>query len=262
MPALSNLEEYAHPHLYDLENADFEPEGSFYLELAKELGGPILELGCGTGRITIPLAQNGLEITGLDVVPGMLTLARQKAGDLPIHWVEADARNFDLGKQFNLIFENGAVFMHMLTNADQHAFLACVREHLAEDGRFVFSVMFPHPDDLESTAEEKEWYTYQDAHGSTVRVSGTEEYNHLRQVKLETAIRRISSPDGPEVQYVAPMQLRYTFPQEMERVLEYTGFEVKQRYGGPDRSPLTPQSSDMVFVCAKKKHSPGEPEGM
>jgi ubiquinone/menaquinone biosynthesis C-methylase UbiE len=63
-----NLSEYSDPKLYDAENSDFEPDGSFILSLAKKHGGAVLELGCGTGRVTIPLAENGVEIVGLDVV--------------------------------------------------------------------------------------------------------------------------------------------------------------------------------------------------
>lgn len=96
------LEEYLHPDLYDLENPDFEPEGPFYLSIARETGGPVLELGCGTGRYTIPLARAGLAVTGLDRTPAMLDEARAKAGDLPIQWVEADARDYQLGPLFGL----------------------------------------------------------------------------------------------------------------------------------------------------------------
>ena len=248
----ANLEEYNYPELYDLENPDFEPEGLFYLSIAQALGGPVLELGCGTGRMAIPLAQHGLKVTGLDLVPGMLAAARTKAGSLPIQWIEADVRNFHLGQQFKFIFEGGGVFMHMLTNADQDAFLACVREHLAPGGRFAISQFFPHCSGLQTVSEEKDWFTYLDKQGRTVRVSGTEHYDDLRQVKLETAIRRITVPDGDEIVHVAPLKLRYTFPQEMERLLDCAGFEILERYGGPDRSPLTADSRFQVYVCAKK----------
>ena len=63
----SNLEDYEDPVLYDAQNDDFGADGSFYLALAQKVGGPMLELGCGTGRITIPLAQQGMEMTGLDL---------------------------------------------------------------------------------------------------------------------------------------------------------------------------------------------------
>jgi SAM-dependent methyltransferase len=244
-----NLEEYRDPELYDLENPDFEPEGPFYLAYARELGGSVLELGCGTGRITIPLAKAGVEITGLDVVSGMLAQARAKAGGLPVEWIEADVRSFHLGRRFKLIFENGCVFMHMLTRSDQQAFLARVREHLAPGGRFIVSLLFPHPDLLVTDREEKDWFTYTDLQGRTVRVSGTDEYDELRQVKTETAIRRIIEPDGAETVRVAPLSLRYTFPQEMEALLEQAGFEVLERFGGPDRSPVSKESQHLVYVC-------------
>ena len=78
MPDHTNLEDYTDPDLFDLENQDFEPDGPFYLALAKKLGGAALELGCGTGRVTIPLARQGIEITGLDIVPGMLATLEAK----------------------------------------------------------------------------------------------------------------------------------------------------------------------------------------
>ena len=249
----SNLDEYLHPDLYDLENPDFEPEGPFYLSIARQVGGPVLELGCGTGRMTIPLAQYGLEITALDVAPGMLAAARAKAGDLPIRWLEADVRDFHLGQAFNFVFENGGVFMHMLTNADQLAFLACVREHLAPRGRFVVSLFFPHPDQLVTNLEEKDWFSYQDGQGRTVRVSGIEEYDELRQVKTETAYRRVASPDGSETLHTAPLQLRYTFPQEMEGLLDRAGLAVVERYGSADRSTLTAESRSIVYVCTLRE---------
>jgi 2-polyprenyl-3-methyl-5-hydroxy-6-metoxy-1,4-benzoquinol methylase len=63
-----NLEEYADPEIYDLENREFEPDGPFSLGFATKLKGPVLELGCGTGRVTIPLAQHGVDMTGLDLM--------------------------------------------------------------------------------------------------------------------------------------------------------------------------------------------------
>ena len=155
MDLLPNLGEYLDPQLYDLENPDSEPETSFYLTLARELGGSVLELGCGTGRFTIPLAQAGLDVTGLDVVSAMLNRAKAKAGNLPITWIEADARSFSLNRKFKFIFESGGLFMHLLTNADQEACLACVREHLVHDGCFVVSLFFPHRELLENVSDEK-----------------------------------------------------------------------------------------------------------
>jgi SAM-dependent methyltransferase len=248
-----NLVEYRDPQIYDLENSDFEPDGPFLLEIARKTGNPVLELGCGTGRLTIPMARNGVEITGIDIVPTMLERARQKTSDLNIHWVLADVRTFRLDHTFRMIFESGSVFQHMLTRSDQESFLTRVREHLDQDGLFVFGSFFPHPEQLVSDEEEKEWFTTQHPQGWEIRVSGTEHYDELQQVKLETAYRRWKDASGREIVSVAPLALRYTFPQEMEALLHYNGFTVVERYGDNDGSPLTNRSRLMIYVCCKQK---------
>lgn len=248
-----NLSEYSDPKLYDAENSDFGPDGPFILSLAKGLGGAVLELGCGTGRMTIPLAENGVEIVGLDVVSGMVDLARQKSEGLPIEWVVADVRNYQLGRKFRLIFESGSVFHHMLTRQDQEAYLARVREHLEDDGRLVLSIFFPKPRNLASTEEEEDWFTAEHPDGYEIKVSGIDRYDAIRQVKTETAYRRWTDASGKEMTQVAPLSLRYVFPQEMEALLHYNGFEIVAQYGDFDRSPVTEESRLITLVCRKSK---------
>jgi SAM-dependent methyltransferase len=247
-----NLSEYSDPKLYDAENCDFEPDGPFILSLAKELGGAVLELGCGTGRLTIPLAENGVEIVGLDVVPGMVDLAKQKSDGLPIEWVVADVRNYQLGRKFRLIFESGSVFHHMLTREDQEAYLARVREHLEEDGRLVLSLFFPKSHNLVSSDKEEEWFTAEHPDGYEIKVSGIDKYDAFRQVKTETAYRRWTDSSGKEMLQIAPLSLRYVFPQEMEALLHYNGFEIVEQYGDFDRSPVTDESRLITLVCRKQ----------
>jgi SAM-dependent methyltransferase len=247
-----DLSEYSDPELYDLENSDFEPDGPFILSLAKKLGGAVLELGCGTGRVTIPLAENGVEIVGLDIVPGMIELARNKSGKLPIEWVVADVRTFQLGRKFRLIFESGSVFHHMLTRQDQEAYLARVREHLENnDGRLVLSLFLPKPRNLISSEEEEEWFVAEHPDGYEIKVSGIDKYDPMRQVKTETAYRRWTDVNGNAMVQVAPLSLRYVFPQEMEALLHYNGFEIAAQYGDVDLSPVTDESRQLVYICRK-----------
>jgi SAM-dependent methyltransferase len=247
-----NLLEYADPEIYDLENSDFEPDGPFILSLAKELGGAVLELGCGTGRLTIPLAQSGVEIVGIDIVPSMVERAKQKAGELPIEWILADVRTVQLGRKFRLIFESGSVFRHMLTRPDQEAYLARVWEHLEDDGRLIINSLFPRPRDLICTEVEEDWFTMQHPDGYEIRVSGVDKYDALQQVKMETAYRRWTDVNGQEIVRVAPLSLRYVFPQEMEALLHYNGFEIVERYGDVDQSPLTNDSRYLIYICKKR----------
>ncbi|RPI82483.1 MAG: class I SAM-dependent methyltransferase [Chloroflexi bacterium] len=251
MESDSNLEEYADPVLYDLENREFEPDGSFFLTLARQVGGPVLELGCGTGRLTIPIAGDGISITGLDVVPLMLEHAKRKAQGTTIDWIEADVRTFSLAKRFQMIFESGSVFQHMLTLEDQQAFLQRVYQHLKSEGLFAFSVFFPQPDVLKDESEQH-WFSYPNAQGQVVKVSGLQTYDPLRQVKVETAIRRWIGGDGLEIVHRAPLSLRFVFPQEIETLLHYNGFSVLERFGNWDRSPLTKSSNLMIYICKKR----------
>jgi SAM-dependent methyltransferase len=239
--------EYDHPNLYDLENRDFTPQGPFYLALAQQTGDPVLELGCGTGRITIPLARHGVAITGLDIVPGMLEQARRKAADLSIDWVEADARAFQLPSAFRLIYATAGAFQHMLERADQEALLARVRAHLAPDGLFAFDVGSSQV--IGDMPEEQPWFTYADERGGEVRVSGTCRYDVVRQVYTEAAYRRWQGADGQEVTHYAPLEMRFFYPQELEALLHYNGFTVMERYGDYDRGPLTAESRTMIYVC-------------
>ena len=132
-----NLEEFSDAANYDLEDAS-DTGIAFYTALAQETGGPVLEIACGTGRVSVPIARLGFSVTGLDIVPRMIERARSKSVGLPTRWIVGDARTFDLGKQFRLIFLTGNSFQAFLTNADQEALLQRVYSHLHDEGLFAF----------------------------------------------------------------------------------------------------------------------------
>lgn len=248
----SNLEDYTDPRLFDLENDDFEPDGPFYLALAQKINGSVLELGCGTGRLTIPLARHGIDITGLDIVPEMLNRAQSKAGDQQIPWVEGDVRDFHLGRKFNLICAPGCVFEHLLNHKDQKVMLACVRKHLTSEGIFVIAVRVPQPGMMIDT-DEQEWFSYQDEDGREVHVSGTDHYDPLQQIRHETAYRRWYNTDGKEIISRARLALRLIFPQEMEMLLHYNGFVVLHRWGDWNSNSPTNESHLIIYECQKMR---------
>src|SRR5215213_144084 len=182
-----NLEEYADPVDYDRQDSS-DTGVAFYAALAQETGGPVLEIACGTGRATIPIARRGFAVTGLDIVPGMLERARSKSAGLPTRWVGGDARSFDLGERFRLIFVTGNAFQSFLTRADQEALLERVRAHLHDEGLFAFETRNPRWNadtssatgdlwaNLETRDAEEDWQTYTDSSGRHVRVSKTQVY--------------------------------------------------------------------------------------
>jgi len=110
---------------YDWRLADSKEEIPFYVQLAKEHGGPVLELGCGTGRITLPIAEVGIEAVGLDLSDDMLEIARQKLSRMPqavqakIKSVEGNMADFTLEQQFSLVILPNNQFRELLTTKEQ-----------------------------------------------------------------------------------------------------------------------------------------------
>jgi SAM-dependent methyltransferase len=256
----NNLEEFSDPINYDMQDRS-DTGVAFYSALAQEVGGSVLEIACGTGRVTIPIAKLGFPVTGLDIVPGMLAQARSKSLGLPVRWVEADARTFDLGEQFRLIFLTGNAFQAFVTNAEQAALLQRVRAHLGDEGLFAFETRNPLLPTtktrtgffvaLETNTEEQDWPSFVNANGYEVRVSTTQVYDHVAQVVHLTSYKRWYD-DEEEHTKIARTALRYTFPQELAGLLHYNGFTIMRQYGDWDLEPLTATSPSIISVCRKR----------
>ena len=248
-------EEYTDPISYDLENGLDGPELPFYCGLATATGGPALDLACGTGFLTIPLAKLGLALTGVDLAAPMLDHARHKAGVLPIRWVHADCRALDLGERFALITLTGNAFQEFLTREDQEGLLGSVTRHLAPDGRFAFETRFPRRAPLflmdapagEWSAEEF-WRSHTNERGATVTTATSQRHDSLRQT-VEYAIIQRWQEDGRERELTEHTTLRFVYPQEMEALLHYNGLAIDAAYGDWDRRPLAIDSPRMIYVC-------------
>ena len=245
----SNFDIYNDPANYDLESGRYDPDGSILLELTAQANGRILELGCGTGRITIPLAKRGIELTALDLLPHLLEYAKSKADGLPIEWHCQDVRTFDLDRQFSFIFTKGSVFNHLLNRTDQEAMLSRVHHHLAPGGKFLFDIGFKRPDKMVDVTEPEAWFTFTDKDGREVTMYGTDHYDHLDQIWTQTSTYRWQ--ENGRIKESAPTKLilRYIMPQEMEALLHYNGFKILARYGDFKGKPLNPASYEQIYLC-------------
>lgn len=128
----------------------------FYRRQITRYGEPVLELACGTGRLTIPLAEDGADITGLDLYEEMLDLARKKASDrgLNIPLIQGDMRRFGLGKKYRFIFIQAQSLSHLHTQKEVEDCLSCVRGHLTEDGRLLIELFNPSLSLLSRNSDE------------------------------------------------------------------------------------------------------------
>ena len=245
------LGEFLDPINYDLEVGGDHPSHQFYANLAKQVEGNVLEVASGTGLVAIPLAIQGVPITGLDITPAMLAHAKYKSErlGLPIRWIEGDARNFDLGEKFNFIYMTGNAFQAFLNNSDQQALLRNIRKHLTDNGVFAFETRNPDWKELTTDLNEDEWMTYTNDRGYRVRIMETREYDHAAQVLVYTLYRRWQE-DGEDKERVTRIAIRYTFPQELNALLVYNGFRILTQYGDWDKSPLTKDSHSIISVCS------------
>src|SRR5258706_7499137 len=125
---------------YDAQHKNFAVDIPFYLEQAVNYGDPILELACGTGRVTIPIAKSGFDITGIDISSGMLNSAAVDAAEAgaKVNFIKGDIRSFELEKKFALIIFPYNAIAHLL---DLKSVIACflhVKKHLGKKGKFIF----------------------------------------------------------------------------------------------------------------------------
>ncbi|TYS55888.1 class I SAM-dependent methyltransferase [Sutcliffiella horikoshii] len=250
----NNLEKYEDANEYDRKHENFLVDLPLILEWAPK-DSPIIELACGTGRLTIPLAEQGHEMIGVDIHAGMLERAKAKAIDknLPIQWYLQDCTQLSLTKSTKLMFMSGNSFQHFLTNEVQDALFQSVHRHLEAGGIFIFDTRNPIMEDLSKVDEYEEHFTH--SSGILVAEYHKETYQPMTQILHCETERRFFNGTLIESIEKDRILLRYVFPLEMRRLLNEHGFKVLHEYGDWNKSLLTANSPQMVYVCQKKGSS-------
>ena len=235
---------------YDLAYRGDTEDIDFWLGQANRYGGPILELACGTGRVAVPIAKQGHEVTGLDLSGSMLEQARVNSTreGLDIQWVQADMRRFQIGQRFPLIICPSQSISRLLTVDDLEECLSRVREHLAPGGRFIFGVYNPSLEILGRDPGERSpylQYPHPDS-GKTVTVEDSCAYDRATQVLRITLHYRL--PDS-DVQPTEVINNRMYFPQELDSLMKHNGFNIEAKYGGFDSTQFVSASDHQILVC-------------
>jgi len=243
---------------YDLDDRDVTRDDiPFYIEQAAQAGGDILELACGTGRITLPLARAGHKVWGLDLSREMLgEFERKLSGEPPevrerIDLVHGDMCDFDLGRRFSLIFVPFRSFQ-ALTLYEQHkACLDSVRRHLADNGRFIINVFKPYTflDESWIAEETQDLDTVDPRTGFKVRRTHIQrEIDIDRQIIQADLIYYVTRSDGSEERLVEPLTLKYFYKDQMRGLLLSRGFEILGEMGYYDGRPIE-EGPELIFVC-------------
>jgi SAM-dependent methyltransferase len=244
------------PDLYDLMHAEFVDDISFLEEFTSTLDErpSVLELGCGTGRLLVPLLDAGARVTGLDSSPDMLGVARDRLalyGDR-LTLVDGDMRRFDLSEKFDLVVVGLNTFMHMLTTTDQLACLDSIRRHVRPAGLVLLDLANPH-----AVMRDTPLGVVQHRFTRPAPVDGDTSVTLWSNTVISTATQltqtmlffdEVSQSTGQLRRTAANVFLRLIYRYELEMLLHRTGFSLKTLYGDYQSSPFDDDSERMIGV--------------
>ena len=240
---------YDDADLYDLVSPPDATMERFYVEAAGGPGRHVLDLACGSGRFTAPLAASGALVTGGDISETMLARARAVVVERGVSadFVQLDMRDFVLGRQFDAILIAANSLMHLHSGTDFARAFSTIRQHLAPGGRLVFDVFVPSMRLLSLPAGQRELLgTFPHPRLGDVTVEETIAYDPITQVSR--ADWYWSTTDRKDFRHT-PLKLRQIFPQELPLLLASGGLRLAERFGDFNRDPLTAGSHRQVCVC-------------
>lgn len=246
---------YERPLYYDHAFKRHNQDLQFYVALAKRARGPVLELGAGTGRVTLALARAGVQVVGVDQSKAMLAQARARIEREPPEVQDAielragDMRTIRLRRRFALVIAPFNLFMHLYTREDFERALTTVRAHLAPRAKFAFDVLVPDLGALRRDPAKvyKCRPVFDPTDGKHHAYGESYDYDAVHQVqKVRMMFQRL---DRPELEHTTPLSLRCYFPEELSALLHYNGFSVTARYGDFAQGPLTSHSESQVLVA-------------
>jgi ubiquinone/menaquinone biosynthesis C-methylase UbiE len=237
-------------NIYDGMNTEIADLPFYSRWLKKKKNGNILELCCGTGRLTIPLAQDGHNIIGVDNNTSMLKQAERKANELktPISFIKSDMRSLDLPEVYDIIFIPFNSIHHLYDNQDFFNVLISVKQHLKNDGYFLFDCFNPNINYIVSS-ENKEIVVakYSTEDGREVVIKQTMSYENKTQINR---IKWHYFING-KFDSIQNMDIRLFFPQELEAYLKLYGFKIINKFGGFKEELFDNKSEKQILVCKK-----------
>ncbi len=246
MPVDEIFADEAFARLYDAFNP-WGPGDDFYLALARENGGPVLDLGCGTGLLATRIAGEVSAVVGVDPAQAMLQVARSRIGAERVEWVEADARALDLGRRFKLIYLTGHAFQVFLTDDDALAMLRAAARHLLPDGRLTFDTRNP---------AAKAWLHW--TPGASAEIAEIPTLGRVEQFvdttfDEATGIARIAHRYrflDSRTEQIGHSRIRFIDHNHVARLIEAAGLQVAACYGWWDRTSLKPDSAEIIVVAS------------
>ena len=236
---------YLNPNLYDALHNDIGTDESVIKYYAKKCNGPVLEIACGTGRLSKYIIDLGLPYTGIDNSKPFLDISLQKFGKNGT-FLYNDMQDFKLAEKFNFIFIGFNSFLHNLTDKDALNCLRCVREHLNSDGIFLLSIFLPDPEFLYRDEYLHEARTFFNYKGKQCRVLEKNSYDDETQINSLTWQLEINGKLSDETY---SFKQRMFYPHKMHLLFQESGFSVQEKFGDWDMNPMDEESPLQIYIC-------------
>jgi SAM-dependent methyltransferase len=261
--AAATSEHYEDPELYDHEYHRRRADVNYYRALAGKQGRSILELGCGSGRLLVPLVRDGARVVGVDLSQPMLRRCAERLARLRPQVREraillrADFRQFTVARKFPLVICPFNAMMHLYTRDDVGRFLSTVRAHLAPRGTFAFDVLNP---DLRwlTRDPDRRWARTRFTHPITKKAyyyTTNQTYDAATQIAWIRIFYDPADPPSGQIvrSHIVHLAHRQFFPEEMLGLLESNGFTVESREGGFGGEIFEAESESQVFRCKARQ---------
>ena len=237
--------------LYDLLLGNFGPGLDYYVDLAKAARGPVLDVGCGTGRILIPCLKAGVDAEGLDLFDGMLKRLREKAAafGLKPRLHHADMAKFNLPRRYALIMIPFNAFVHNLTTDDQLACLRTCRDHLQPEGLLTLDISFPGQQWVGQSSGTRafEGELPHPQTGLPIKMWDTRTFDRVKQLQYSfNEVEMLDAAGNVVETHRSKTTMRWTYKPEMELLLRVAGFARWEILGGYDGRPLLQETDDLI----------------
>lgn len=254
LPEASVTSPFDDGELYDVLLGGLKYGLDFYVDLARRTRGPVLDVGCGTGRVMLPCLQSGVDIDGLDLFEPMLARLRKSAAKLGLspRLYRADMSEFRLSRRYELVMIPFNAFTHNLTQESQLRCLQCCREHLLPGGMLVFDGAFPglHWIGAAQHSRVLEGEITDPRTGRTLRVFDTRSFDRVRQLQHSiTEVESVGADGSVELLQRSEFDTRWVYKDEMALLLRHTGYVRWEISGDFDGRELT-QETDAMIVRA------------
>ena len=220
----------------------------FYLALARQIGGPVLDLGCGTGMLACRIAAEGLDVTGADPAAGMLRVARARPGADRVRWIASDGQGLRLDRRFDLIYMTGHAFQTLLSDQDAVDLLRNAGARLSERGRFVFDTRNPAAEEWREWTLDAPTVVTTASHG---RIEEAVDARHDPATGIVSMIHRYRFLDGGG-ERTGGSRIRFIERDHLARLIGEAGLILRDCYGDWDRSPFTPDSREIIAVVGRE----------